>query len=192
MTQCDWAAPIVAVPKKDGRFHICGNYKVTVNGALDVDQYPLPNPRELFATLTGGKTFTKLDLSQANQQLLLDQESTKYVTVTTHKGSYRCNKLPFSVASAPAIFQKTIDTILQGIPPVMLYWWHPGDQSWWWRPFAEPGWSSQVSSTSWYRNEKEQMSLHGDFSSVPGALNRFWRTPCYCRQGGGNSERPNS
>ena len=60
-------------------------------------------------------------LSQANQQLLLDRESTKYVTVTTHKGSYRCNKLPFGIALAPAIFQKTKDTILQGIPPVICY-----------------------------------------------------------------------
>ena len=25
----EWAAPIVAVPEKDGRFRICGDYKVT-------------------------------------------------------------------------------------------------------------------------------------------------------------------
>ena len=27
----EWAAPIVAIPKKDGSFRICGDYKVTVN-----------------------------------------------------------------------------------------------------------------------------------------------------------------
>ena len=47
----DWAGPIVAVPKKDGRFRICGDYKVTVNPVLEVDQYPLPKPDDLFATL---------------------------------------------------------------------------------------------------------------------------------------------
>ena len=46
-----WAAPIVAVSKRDGKFRICGDYKVTVNKFLDVDQYPLPKPAELFATL---------------------------------------------------------------------------------------------------------------------------------------------
>ena len=32
----DWAAPIVAVPKKEGKFQICGDYKVTINQALNV------------------------------------------------------------------------------------------------------------------------------------------------------------
>ena len=61
----DWAAPIVAVPKKDGRVRLCGDYKVTVNPALDIDQYPLPRPTDLqlFATLAGGKYFSTLYLS---------------------------------------------------------------------------------------------------------------------------------
>ena len=58
-----WAAPIVPIPKKDGTIRICGDFKVTVNPYLDVDQHPLPKPTELFACLTGGKRFTKLDLS---------------------------------------------------------------------------------------------------------------------------------
>jgi hypothetical protein len=43
VTYSDWAAPIVAVPKKDGTIHISGDYKVTINQALVVDQYLLPN-----------------------------------------------------------------------------------------------------------------------------------------------------
>ena len=34
----DWVAPIVLVPKKDGCFQICGDYKVTINQSLSVDQ----------------------------------------------------------------------------------------------------------------------------------------------------------
>ena len=121
VTHSDWAAPIVPVPKKDGKFRICGDYKVTVNQALDVEQYPLPKPEDLFTTLAGGKKFSKLDLSQAYQQLTLDTESSKYVTINTHRGLYRYLRLPFGVASAPAIFQKVMDTILQGIPHVICY-----------------------------------------------------------------------
>ena len=101
VTHSEWAAPIVVVPKKNGRFRLCGDYKVTANPVLDIDQYPLPKPDDLFASLAGGERFTKLDLLQAYMQLLLDEESAKYLTVNTHRGLYR---LPFGVALAPALF----------------------------------------------------------------------------------------
>ena len=91
-----------------------------VNGALDVDQYLLPNPSKLLATLAGGKKFTKLDLSQAYQQILLDEESTKYVTVNTHKGLYKYNRFPFDIASAPAFFQKKLSNHFQNTSYVIL------------------------------------------------------------------------
>ena len=78
VSHSDWASPIVTVPKKDGKYRICGDYKVTINQALDIDQYPLPNPKEIFASLAGGQKFTKLDLSQAYQQLLLEESSRNY------------------------------------------------------------------------------------------------------------------
>ena len=71
--------------KENGSFRICGNYKVTINQALAVDQYSLPKPEDLFTSLTGGKVFTKLDLSQAYLQLQLDEESSTYVTINTHQ-----------------------------------------------------------------------------------------------------------
>ena len=81
VTYSELAAPVVAVPKKDGKFRICGDYIVTINSVLETDQYPLPKPEELFATLAGGITFTKLDLSQAYIQIPLEEESVWYVTI---------------------------------------------------------------------------------------------------------------
>ena len=109
----DWAAPIVAVPKPDGTVRICGDYKVTINPVLQIDQYPVPKAEDLFSTLAGGQKFSKFDLSHAYQQMLLTKESRKYVTINTHKGLYQYNRLPFGVASAPAIFQQTMEKILR-------------------------------------------------------------------------------
>ena len=49
-----WASPIVPVVKSDNSIPICGDYKATVNNMLNGDQFLLPNPEELFVTLSGG------------------------------------------------------------------------------------------------------------------------------------------
>ena len=54
----EWATPTIPVVKADGSVRHCGDYKVTVNPHLDVNQHPLPRPDELFATLNGGQHFT--------------------------------------------------------------------------------------------------------------------------------------
>ena len=116
----EWAAPIVAVVKQDGSVRICGDYKSTVNQVSKLDNYPIPKTEDLLATLGGGNKFTKLDMSQAYQQLLLDEDSKKYTTINTHKGLYQYNRLPFGVSSAPGIFQQTMENLLQGIPHVVV------------------------------------------------------------------------
>ena len=83
----EWATPIVPIVKEDGTIRICGDYKQTINQAAKLDNYPIPKIEDLYATLGGGMEFTKLDLSQAYRQLELDEESKKYTTINTHKGS---------------------------------------------------------------------------------------------------------
>ena len=107
--------------KEDGSVRICGDYKLTVNLAAETETYPLPRIEEIFASLSGGKSFTKLDLAHAYNQVELDEEAKKLTVINTPKGLYQYNRLPFGVASAPAIFQRTMENILQGIPRVSVY-----------------------------------------------------------------------
>ena len=109
------------MPKAEGSIRICGDIKVTIHHVLEVDPYPLPEPEDIFSTLAGGQKFTKLDLASAYQQVLLDGNSRPYVTINTHKGLYRYTRLPFGIASAPAVLQNVMDRILQGLPVVACY-----------------------------------------------------------------------
>ncbi|XP_038139940.1 uncharacterized protein K02A2.6-like [Cyprinodon tularosa] len=117
----EWAAPIVPVLKPDGSVRICGDYKLTVNSASSLEQYPIPRVEDLFNSLAGGKQFSKLDLSHAYQQIVMDEESKKYLTINTHRGLFTYNRLAFGVSSAPAIFQRTMESLLQGLPRVAVY-----------------------------------------------------------------------
>ena len=112
----EWATPIVPVPKANGDIRLCGDYKVTVNPMLEIEQYPLPRIDDLFASLSGGQHFSKIDLKNAYLQIEMDEESKKLLTINTHRGLFRYNRLVFGIASSPAIFQKTIEQIMQGVP----------------------------------------------------------------------------
>ena len=100
----DWAAPIVPVVESDGSVRVCGNYKLTANKVSKVEMYPLPRIEDLFAALSGGKVFSRLDLSHVYLQVQLYRESQKYLVINTQKGLYAYKWLPFGVSSALAIF----------------------------------------------------------------------------------------
>ena len=116
VSSSDWAAPLVPVLKDDGKIRLCGDYKVTVNPQLKVDQHPIPNAEDLYNSMNGGQHFSKLDLSQAFLQFELDENSRHLTTVNTHRGLYQFRRLPFGISSAPALCQETLDKILHGIP----------------------------------------------------------------------------
>lgn len=121
VSHSEWASPLVIIPKKDGDVRICVDFRATVNQAIVTDQYPLPVPEDIFASLAGGKVFTVLDLSGAYQQLKVREESQELLTISTHVGLLRYTRLPFGITSAPAIFQNTMDRVLMGIPHVSCY-----------------------------------------------------------------------
>ena len=116
----EWAVPIVPIMKRDGSIHLYGDYKVTINRFLTPDNYPLPRIEDIFAALQGGKLFSKLDVSQVYQQLPLDPDSKK-LTINTHKGLFQFGRLLFGISTAPSIFQRLMENLLQGLPNVCVY-----------------------------------------------------------------------
>jgi hypothetical protein len=117
----DWAAPIVAVKKSNGPPRICGDFSTGLNDALEANQYPLPLPDEIFAKLAGCRVFSIIDLSDAYLQVEVDAESKELLTVNTHKGLYRYNRLVPGIKSAPGAFQRIIDSMTAGVPGVSAY-----------------------------------------------------------------------
>ena len=118
----DWAAPIVPVLKQDrSSIHICSDFRQTANPVAKLDRYPIPKVEDLLVTLVKGKSFTKMDLSHVYQQLLLDETSKQYVVINIHRSLFRYTRLPFGISLAPGIFQRVIDSVINGIPGMVTY-----------------------------------------------------------------------
>lgn len=121
VTESEWAAPIVVVPKPNNDVRICCDFKKSLNPCLTTAHYPLPNPDEIFSQIAGAELFTKLDLSAAYNQLKVSQTSQELLTVNTSKGLFRYARLPFGVTSASSIFQQVMDKILLGLDKTFCY-----------------------------------------------------------------------
>ncbi|XP_062714346.1 uncharacterized protein K02A2.6-like [Aedes albopictus] len=114
----EWAALIVAVKKPDGRVRICADYSTGLNNALEANNYPLPVPEEIFAQLAGCQVFSVIDLSDTYLQCEVTEDSKQLLTINTHRGLFRFNRLAPGVKSAPGAFQRMIESFIADLPEV--------------------------------------------------------------------------
>ncbi|CAK1595929.1 unnamed protein product [Parnassius mnemosyne] len=117
----EYGTPIVPVIKENGDIRICGDYKITINPKLKREFYPLPRIEELFAKLSGGEEFSKIDLKNSYQQLLLTEDSRRYTAITTHLGTFVYRRTPFGLSCVPEKFQKIMEETLSGIPGTVVF-----------------------------------------------------------------------
>ena len=55
---------------------------------MNVDSHPIPRMEDLLTAMSGGLSFSKLDLSHAYLQLQVDESSRDYLIINTHKGLF--------------------------------------------------------------------------------------------------------
>ena len=74
---------------------------------------------DIFVSLGGSQYFSKIDLSQAFNQIELSPESQRLTTINTPWGLFQYTRLCFGIANSPAIFQRCLDNALQGLSGVV-------------------------------------------------------------------------
>ena len=113
-----WCAGMVVVPKKSGSIRICVDLK-PLNDSVLREVYPIPKVDDILAQLAGAKVFSKLDANSGFWQIPLAEKSKHLTTFLTPFGRYCFNKLPFGISSAPEVYQKRMNQILEGLPGVV-------------------------------------------------------------------------
>jgi hypothetical protein len=91
----DWAAPFVAVGKRDGKLRICADFSTGLNDCLELNRHPLHRPDHMLQSLNGCKFFSQLDMKDAYLQIELDEASKKLCVINTTRGLFRYTRIPF-------------------------------------------------------------------------------------------------
>lgn len=115
-----WASPLHVVPKANGQWRPCGDYR-QLNAMTKDDRYPLPHIQDLNRNLNACTVFSKIDLVRGYHQIPMASDSISKTAIITPFGLWEFLRMPFGLKNAGQAFQRLMDDILRDIPFVFVY-----------------------------------------------------------------------
>ena len=102
ISDSQWVSPLVLVPKKDGRWRICIDYR-ELNKSTLKDYFPLPFIDQVLDALAGKKYFSFLDGFSGYNQIQIAPEDRDKTTFTCpwRKFSYKVFALVYVMPQLP-------------------------------------------------------------------------------------------
>jgi hypothetical protein len=107
ISDSQWVSPLVIVPKKNGKWRICVDYR-ELNKATQKDHFPLPFIDQVLDTLAGKRFFSFLDGFNGYNQIQIAPEDQDKTTFMSPWGTFAYRVLPFGLCNTPATFQREI------------------------------------------------------------------------------------
>ena len=104
----------MVVSSRGEKIRICLDPR-DLNKAVKRAYYPIPTVEEIAARIPDAKVFTVLDAKSGYFQMKLDYESSLLTTMNIPIGRYRSLKLRFGIKSAPEMYQRAMDEMLEGM-----------------------------------------------------------------------------
>ena len=115
-----WASPLHVVPKADGSWRPCGDYR-RLNAITEDDRYPLPHLQDFNARLSGMEIFSVIDLVKGFHQIPMSESDIPKTAIITPFGLFEFLRMPFGLKNAAQAFQRLMDGMLRNIAFAFVY-----------------------------------------------------------------------
>ena len=95
-SQSEWSSPCILVPKPDGTFRMCTDYR-KVNSVTKTDTFPIPQIDDCIDNIGQAKYVTKFDLLKGFWQIPLTNRAKEISAFVTPDGLYQYKVMPFGM-----------------------------------------------------------------------------------------------
>lgn len=107
-----YSSPIVLARKKNNEWRLCVDYR-QINENSIRDAYPISQINSILEKLRNSKFFSTIDLRHGYWQIPMAPESKPFTAFTVPgRGLFQWCVMPFGLHSAPATFQRALDTVI--------------------------------------------------------------------------------
>ena len=119
-SQSDKSSPCILVPKPDGQFPMCTDYR-KVNFVTKTDSFPVPRMGGCIDNIDEAKYVTKFDHKIGFWQIPLTDRAKEISAFVTPGGLFQYKVMPFGMTNSPATFQRLINMIITGLDKCKAY-----------------------------------------------------------------------
>ena len=119
-SQSEWSSPCILVPKPDGTFCMCTDYR-KVNSVTKTDTFPIPRINDCIDNIGQAKYVTKFDLLKGFWQIPLTNRAKEISAFVTPDRLYQYKVMPFGMKNSPETFQRLVNSLISNLAACKAY-----------------------------------------------------------------------